>query len=141
MHKTDNKALMQAIFARIAEGDGRMFVEHLADDVEMEIVGHYSWAQTVKGKPAVLDFFRRFGSLIEGPTRTVPFRFIADEDFVVIEARGDMRRKNGPRYDNHYCLIYRLREGRIVEIREYQDSWFGEKVLGPNSYQPASSAS
>jgi uncharacterized protein len=144
MHSSENKKLMQEIFAGVAQGDGRMFVQHLADDVEMTITGQYSWSQTVKGKPAVIDFFRHFGSLIEGPTRTLPFRILADEDFVVIEARGDMQRKDGPRYDNHYCLIYRLREGMIVEIREYQDSWFGERVLGPNPFQtqaPASSAS
>jgi uncharacterized protein len=61
-----------------------------------------------------------------------PFpRFLADEDWVVIEAVGDMVTKEGERYDNHYCLLYRLRDGKIVEIREYNDSLLCERVLGP----------
>jgi ketosteroid isomerase-like protein len=55
-----------------------------------------------------------------------------------------MQHRSGERYDNHYCLLYRLREGRIVEIREYQDSALGERVLGPSpahAQAPASSAS
>jgi hypothetical protein len=35
------------------------------------------------------------------------------------------------RYDNQYCLLYRLRDGKIVEIREYNDSILCERVLGP----------
>jgi ketosteroid isomerase-like protein len=64
------------------------------------------------------------------PRRTIPLRFIADGDFVVVEAKGDMLTKTGVRYDNDYCLIYRLADGKIVEIREYQDSTLCERVLG-----------
>lgn len=39
------------------------------------------------------------------PGRTIPFRILADEDWVVVEARGDMVTKAGERYDNHYCLL------------------------------------
>jgi ketosteroid isomerase-like protein len=42
-----------------------------------------------------------------------------------------MRTKDGQPYNNDYCLIYRLRDGRIVEIREYCDSALTEAVLGP----------
>jgi hypothetical protein len=38
--------------------------------------------------------------------------------------------KAGVRYDNDYCLIYRLANGKIVEIREYLDSALCERVLG-----------
>jgi ketosteroid isomerase-like protein len=128
----DNKALMQRIFARLAEGDGRLFVEHLADDVTMTVTGQYSWSQTFRGKASVLrDLYGYVGSLMARPGKTVPERFIADGDLVVVEARGDMTTKDGRIYDNHYCLIYRLDGGKIVEMREYQDSALCERVLGP----------
>ena len=41
-----------------------------------------------------------------------------------------MKTKAGVRYDNEYCLVYRLKDGRIVEIREYCDSVLTEAVLG-----------
>jgi ketosteroid isomerase-like protein len=51
----------------------------------------------------------------------------------VVEGRGEMTSKTGVPYNNEYCLIYRLREGKIVEITEYNDSALCERVLGPFS--------
>ena len=70
-------------------------------------------------------------TLLADGRRTVPIRFIADGDHVVVEAVGEMRTKAGVPYNNDYCLIYRLRDGKIVEIREYLDSALCERVLGP----------
>ena len=55
---------------------------------------------------------------------------MADEDHVVVEARGDNMTKSGVPYCNDYCMVYRLRDGKIVEIREYCDSALVEAVLG-----------
>jgi hypothetical protein len=33
--------------------------------------------------------------------------------------------------DNDYCLVFRLENGKIKEVREYCDSVLTEKVLGP----------
>ena len=41
-----------------------------------------------------------------------------------------MTTKAGVRYENEYCLVYRLENGKIVEIREYCDSALTESVLG-----------
>jgi uncharacterized protein len=128
----ENKQLLQEIFARVAVGDGSLFVEHLADDVVMRVSGQYSWSRTFTGKQSVLrDLFGVVAERTTGTRKTIPLRFIADGDHVVVEARGDMISKAGVPYNNEYCLIYRLRERKIVEITEYQDSTLCERVLGP----------
>jgi ketosteroid isomerase-like protein len=128
----ENKQLMQEIFARVAEGDGSLFVEHLADDVVMRVSGQYSWSQTFKGKEAVLrNLYGVVRDRTTGLRKTIPLRFIAEGDTVVIEARGEMTSKTGAPYNNEYCLIYRLRDRKIVEMTEYQDSTLCERVLGP----------
>jgi ketosteroid isomerase-like protein len=128
----ENKQLMQEIFARVAEGDGSLFVEHLADDVVMRVSGQYSWSQTFKGKEAVLrNLYGVVRDRTTGLRKTIPLRFIAEGDTVVIEARGEMTSKTGVPYNNEYCLIYRLRDRKIVEMTEYQDSTLCERVLGP----------
>jgi uncharacterized protein len=76
------------------------------------------------------DLYGYVASLLK-QRRTVPVRFIADDEWVAVEARGDMVTHAGERYDNHYCLIYRIENGKIHEIREYQDSTLCERVLGP----------
>jgi len=63
-------------------------------------------------------------------TRTVAERFIADGDIVVVEAKGDNVTPEGVRYDNDYCLVFRLEDGKIKEIREYCDSVLTERALG-----------
>ena len=131
MSAADNKALIREIFEGVAEGDGARFVAALADDVTMTVTGQYSWSQTFSGKATVLrDLYGYVGSLMAAPGKTVPTRILADEDWVIVEAQGDMTTKTGQRYDNHYCLMYRLADGKIAEIREYQDSTLCERVLG-----------
>ena len=106
--------------------------EHLDDAMVMRVTGRYSWSQTFRGKKALLrELYGHVGSLMAEPGKTIPDRIFADGDHVIVEARGEMLTKTGQRYDNEYCLIYRLAEGRIVEIREYQDSTLCEAILGP----------
>src|ERR1700722_1770559 len=131
MSALENKKLMEEIFAGVAVGERGLFLASLADDVTMCVTGQYSWSQTFKGKTSLLhDLYGHLRTLLVEPRRTIPLRFIADGDYVVVEAKGDMVTKGGIRYDNDYCLIYRLENGRIVEIREYLDSTLCERVLG-----------
>jgi ketosteroid isomerase-like protein len=131
MSASENKQLMEKLFAGIARGEREPFVEAMADDVMMYGTGQHSWSQTFKGKEALLrDLYGHLRTLLVEPRRTIPLRFFADRDYVVVEAKGDMVTREGVRYDNDYCLIYRLANGRIVEIREYLDSALCERVLG-----------
>ena len=126
-----NKKLMQEAFAEIEGGKGTLFAAMLADDVVMRVTGQYTWSRTFEGKDSVLrDLYGYVRSLVEQGSRTVPLRFIADGDYVVVEARGDMTTKKGEKYDNEYCLIYRFDGGKIVEMREYCDSVLCEQRLG-----------
>jgi ketosteroid isomerase-like protein len=96
------------------------------------VTGQYSWSRTFSGKEAILnDLHGYVRKRLRDRTRTVAHRFIADGDFVVVEARGDMVTKAGVPYANDYCLVYRLQDGRIVEMTEYNDSILCERVLGP----------
>ena len=132
MSAVDNKKLMQEIFAAVARGERTAYVDRLADDVIMTVTGQYSWSRTFRGKESVMrDLYGYVASRVNEVRRTIPIRVLADEDWVVVEAVGDMTTREGTRYDNQYCLLYRLRDGKIVEIREYNDSILCERVLGP----------
>jgi len=133
VNAADNRQLMERLFAGVAAGDRKTFLDHIADDVVMRVTGRYSWSQTITGKEALFrDFYGHLASVLADSTRrTVGHRFIADGDHVVVECVGDMLNRAGQPYNNEYCLIYRLREGKIVEITEYCDSILCERVLGP----------
>jgi ketosteroid isomerase-like protein len=137
MSAIDNKKLMQEIFASAGNPDPTMrdralFVASLADDATWTVTGQYSWSRSFTGKESILhDLHGHVRSLLVERARTVAHRFMADGDHVVVEARGDNLTRTGVRYDNDYCLVFRLENGKIKEVREYCDSVLTEKALGP----------
>ena len=137
MSAAANKKLMEEIFAAAGNPDPSvrdrsLFVARLADDAKWVVTGQYSWSRTFTGKESILgDLHGHVRSLLADRARTIADRFIADGDHVVVEARGDNMTKAGVRYDNDYCLVFRLEDGKIKEVREYCDSVLTEKALGP----------
>jgi hypothetical protein len=131
MGAAENEKLMRDLFAGIAAGDRTAFADSMADDFTMRVTGQYSWSQTFRSKQAFLrDLHGYLATLLADGRRTIPLNFIAGGDHVVVEARGEMQTKAGVPYNNEYCLIYRLKDGKIVEMREYCDSALTEAVLG-----------
>jgi uncharacterized protein len=131
MTATTNKLMMQGIFAAMARGDRTAYHDALHDDVVMQVMGSSSWSQTVRGKVKVLDvFFGHVSSRLSRRNPTKPCRFLADDDWVVVEAKGDMVALDGRPYQNDYCLHYRITDGKIVEMKEYNDTVLCEDRLG-----------
>ena len=132
MSASDNKKLVKQIYTDAANRSGTTFIDNVADDVRWVVTGQYSWSGTFTGRDAVVnDLHGHVRSVLAEPARTVAFNFVAEGDFVVVEAKGDNVTRSGVRYDNDYCMVWRLQDGRIKEIREYCDSILTEKALGP----------
>ncbi|MDF0579055.1 nuclear transport factor 2 family protein [Bradyrhizobium yuanmingense] len=146
MNASANKKLLQDIFAAAANPDPAardraLFSASLADDAKWVVTGQYSWSRTFAGKEAILkDLHGYVRTRLRDRTRTIAHHFIADGDIVVVEAKGDNVTPEGVRYDNDYCLVFRLEDGKIKEIREYCDSMLTEKALGPFPQAPARAA-
>jgi len=127
-----NKKLVQQVYEDSANRSGTTFVDNLADDASWIVTGQYSWSHEFRGREAILGgLMGHFRSFFAVRPRTVAFNFIADGDFVAVEARGDNVTRDGVRYDNQYCMIFRIENGRIKQIKEYCDSTLVERVLGP----------
>ena len=126
-----NKQLMQSIFAELAQGNGRPFREAMADDFCWKIAGHASWSREWKGKQAVIEgllkpLYERFATTYTNQADD----FIAEGDKVVVQCRGDVMTKSGQRYDNHYCMVFRLQGGQLRELVEYMDTELATRALG-----------
>jgi ketosteroid isomerase-like protein len=132
-----NKKLIEQIFAAASDPDPAvrdraLFVASLAEDAKWVVTGQYSWSRTFTGKQSIMnDLHGHVRTRLTDRTRTIAHRFIADGDHVAVEAKGDNVTREGVRYDNDYCLVFRLEGGKIKEIREYCDSVLTEKALGP----------
>jgi ketosteroid isomerase-like protein len=56
---------------------------------------------------------------------------IAEDDLVVFEFDSEFVTHEGEPYHNHYCMVVRVDEGRIAEVREHSDTlYFHDVVMG-----------
>jgi len=141
MAAEENKKLMEQIFAGLSNGDSRLLVDNMADDFCWTVSGSTRWSKTYEGKQAVLS--ELFGALrprIAGRMRTTGLRFIAENDYVVVEARGNNTTSEGKPYNNSYCFVFRLAAGKLKEVTEYMDTALVEAVLDDRVTTPHGTA-
>jgi ketosteroid isomerase-like protein len=137
MSAADNKKLVQEMFVIAGDPDPAvreksLFMAVLADDAVWTVTGQYSWSRGFAGKQSIMtDLHGHVRSKLVERGRTIAHRIIADGDIVVVEAKGNNLTRQGQRYDNDYCLVFRFEAGRIKEVREYCDSVLTERALGP----------
>jgi uncharacterized protein len=131
MSTAENKQLLQTIFASLAQGDSRPFVNAMDDDFQWTVTGATPWSKTYAGKQVVLtELFGTLRSRIEGRIRTIPDRFIAEGDFVVVEAHGQNTTTKGQPYNNRYCFVFRFAGDKLKEVTEYLDTELVTATLG-----------
>lgn len=125
-----NRRLVEHMFSEHAKGNPVPFVEAFADDVSWSTPGHSIWSRTHRGKRAVLDdLLGPVRAQLVERVRLVVHRIIADEQHVVVEAKGTATTKAGQAYNNEYCFIFRIAGGKVAEITEYLDSDLATRVL------------
>ena len=131
MSAVENKQLMQNIFIELSKGNGAPFVESLADDICWTIIGSTKFSGTYRGKQAVLNELLRplFARFADQYTNTA-HRFIAEDDYVVVECRGRVTTKSGAPYNNTYCWVCRVADGKLQELTEYLDTELVTAALG-----------
>jgi ketosteroid isomerase-like protein len=130
MTQQENKALLAAVFAETARGNGRPFIDALADDVRWTIIGATPWSRTYVGKSCVIDdLLRPLGRQLGGASIIKAQHFVAEGDVVVVQATGHNTTVSGKSYENSYCWVIRMRDGKMSELTEYTDTLLIATVL------------
>jgi ketosteroid isomerase-like protein len=123
MNTSENKSLLENAFAELAKGNAAPLVGSFADDVTWTAIGTTKFSKTYSGKASVLgDLLGPVGAGLDGPIAIDAHRFIAEGDFVVVEARGRAMAASGAPYNNTYCFVFRLEDGKVKEVTEYADT-------------------
>jgi len=128
----ENKQLMEAIFAELSKGNTVPFGEAMADDFTWTTIGTTAWSKSYSGKETVLRGLMAplFAQFADTYTNTAE-RFIAEDDHVVVQCRGRVTTKGGEPYNNTYCYVCRIEDGKLKELTEYLDTELVSKVLAP----------
>ncbi len=131
MGAAENKKLIQDMFAELSKGNAPAFLNALADDVRFTIIGTTKYSGTCNGKQELIS--KVLGPLtaqLEGGLTITPDNFIADGDFVAMQARGKSTTKTGKSYNNTYCQVFRIAGGKVQEVTEYLDTELVTSAFG-----------
>lgn len=127
----DPKERVQEVMDAMSHGRVAPLFEAMAEDVTWRWMGVHQWSRTFEGKQLVVE--KLFGGATErlGPSSGTNVRHIhADGDSVVVEHSGRNELRDGRRYDNNYCWVFRFHAGLIQEVREYMDTQLVSETFG-----------
>jgi ketosteroid isomerase-like protein len=120
----DNRATAHAFFARYNDGDIAGAVDLLHEDVTWWVAGHrdeFPFAGLYT-KDQIARLFGRMNARLTDGLRMQVHHSIAEDDRVAVEVSSRGTLHNGRVYTNQYHTLLRFRDGRIHEVREYNDT-------------------
>jgi uncharacterized protein len=127
----ENKAFVAEHIRRFPEYTERALATGDPSHLAVDFTDDFCWvmpdsiprAGAHRGMNEVLEFLRQGLGLFEpGTMRTELVGMIGEDDYVAVRVRTTGRSSKGRDYDNRYHLLYRLRDGRISELWDYQDT-------------------
>jgi uncharacterized protein len=129
---TDAKTLvLEFLDALGREEFERLHDDFLTDESSWSVMTPSLEMPPLEGRRRIVDFFAGANQVFEGgggPRVTIT-RVVAEGDAVAVEATGTGRLVNGNTYDNRYHFAFDTRDGKVVAVREYMDSFHVVNVM------------
>ena len=131
MSAEDNKQIVLDFYAAGARGDMDACFALLADDIKWTNIGSTKLSGTFVGKQALVEQLLGplFGQLKAGISSEIE-RLTAEGDIVVAQTRGTAETHDGTPYNNSYCQVIRIADGKFAEVKEYMDTALVDAVFG-----------
>lgn len=129
----ENKQIVLDFYNAAARGDMDRCFSLLADDITWTNIGTTPFSGTYSGKKVLLEELLGplFGRLKAGIATTVE-KLTAEGDVVVAQTTGEAETHEGVPYNNSYCQVIRIRDGKIAAVKEYFDTQLTSSVFCEN---------
>lgn len=113
-----------AIVRKAIEDIGNLNVQGLLaiidDDIDFRLMGTSPLSRKLRGKQAYLEIVAEVGSYLDGFIKLTVDELIPAGEWVIVRASGHATMKaTGADYDNEYCMMWKLKDGKVVKLREY----------------------
>ena len=121
--KEQNKEIVRRAIAAISRGDLEGFMGDAADDVTLSVMG--TMFPPMQGKQKVLKGLRNvLAARLEngGAIAMTIENLIAEGDYGAEQSHGKARTKDGKDYNNTYCRLWHITNGKIQAMQEYLDT-------------------
>lgn len=127
----ENKQVVLDFYEAGARGDMDKCFDLLSDDVTWTNIGATKFSGTYAGKQTLMEQLLGplFGQLKAGISSKIE-RLTAEGDIVVAQTSGTAETLNGTPYNNTYCQVILIRDGKIAEVKEYFDTALVDSVFG-----------
>jgi ketosteroid isomerase-like protein len=131
MGVTENKEIVRFFYEAGNRGDFEACFDLIADDITWTNIGSTRLSGTYRGKAELMEQLLGplFGQLEAGISSKVD-TLIGEGDLVVALTSGTAMTKDGRPYNNTYCQVIRIRDGKFVEVREYFDTALTGSIFG-----------
>ncbi len=127
----ENKQVVLDFYEAGARGDMDACFALLADDVTWTNIGSTKFSGTYIGKQAIAeDLLGPLFSQLKAGISSQIERLTAEGDIVVAQTSGTAETMDGTPYNNTYCQVIRIRDGQIVDVKEYMDTALIDSVFG-----------
>ena len=125
MGASENKRVVTELFSHFGAGRQQEALSLLAEDA--------TWWAPQFGTVTKRQFtaaLSQMGAILKGPIKITPKRMTAEDDRVAMEAESDGDVVNGKHYHNTYHFLVVVRDGKIREVKEYNDTKYAAEVFG-----------
>ncbi|MEP7456399.1 nuclear transport factor 2 family protein [Phyllobacterium sp. SB3] len=117
-----NKQIVTEAFDAWAAGGQTFFTDVLSPDVNWKIEGSGPSADLHQGREVFLErAVRPFASRMSKPVSPVSKKVWAEDDHVIINWEGVGVAGDGLPYSNSYAWIFRMQDGKAVEVTAFLD--------------------
>jgi ketosteroid isomerase-like protein len=131
MNSSEMKASATAFMTEFSSGERASAWRRATDDVRWTVNQHSipKGDLTVFGRAAYDTMVESSGDLFPQGITIEVTDAVAENDRVMLEARGHGALADGRVYANHYIFTFRFRGGLICEVAEYLDTAYAQGML------------
>lgn len=126
------KDTVLSFFQCLQQGDTDKMRALLAPEATWWLSGELPTSGTWSGRNDILDEFlaAMFARLdAEAPASQTLRRLFADGNLALAEWTSTATTSTQQEYENDYAAVFRVESGRIVEVREYFDTGYAQRVM------------
>lgn len=131
MQTEETRELMERFLERRLANDPSL-EDFFADDVEWQLPASVC-VTPYRGRTRVFELLTGglSAQVLDGSTeKREVVRVIIDGDTAAVEQRMTATTHWGTKYVNEYCWVYTWRDGKIIRLREYNDTLHGARIFG-----------
>ena len=132
MSTVQNKRIVEAFCGHFAHARISEVLAMMHEDATWWVNGkpHLFAGAGIKTRAEMAGIWQGLYAVLDGGLEMRILSMIAENDCVAAEVRSYATTKRGAVYENDYHLLFRLADGKILQVKEYTDLMHAKEVFG-----------